>query len=288
MIMRNISLSPKMQWLVSILVAGGMVSLFSDTAIVFGIIVFGQVHFLLAYFYTNVQQKIDRSYLCRFLGCLLCVGFLAVGTYLYPVYFPWLILLTGTIFAAHYTADFLKLSGFRGAAPPLIGIGGLASIFMAAFLARLFPTLTVLTLAVFLAGVSGASYFLFKNRFLLRGIHSFFFVFYGLHAGIAGWLTWNAIHAISINQILGMIIFTHYVHWYLYSLVRYQEKLGFYLDTLLWGHLLVFAAFLLYVLAPHSGLSLFFFHPAFFYGWTLIHIFMTVRVADYTFTPIRA
>lgn len=286
--MINIFRSPKIQWLVSILVAGSMVSLSSDTAIVFAIIVFGQVHFLLAYFFTNVQQKIDRFYVRRFLWCLLGVGFLAVATYLSPTYFPWLILLTGTIFAAHYTADFLKLSGLQGSAPPLIGIVGLMFIFMAAFLARLFPAFTALILATFLLGISSAGYFLLKNRFFLESTHSFFCIFYGLHAGIAGWLTWNAIDAISINQILGMIIFTHYVHWYLYSFVRYQEKLSFYLDTVLWGHLLVFAAFLLYVLAPHSGLPFLFFHPAFFYGWTLIHIFMTVRVADYTFTPIRA
>lgn len=267
------------------MIAGGMVSQFSDTAIVFGIIVFGQVHFLLTYFYTNLQGKMDASYLQRFFVCLIGAGSLAVGTYFHPVYFPWLILLTGTVFAAHYTADFLKLFQFQNPSSPIFGILGLAFIFMSAFLSRLFPSHTFLIWVVLLVGVSGASYFLLKNK-SCEG-YSFLMAMYGLHVVVVGWLAWNALDTISINQILGTIIFTHYIHWYLHSAVRYEEKLSFYLDTLFWGHLLVFVCFLLYTLAPRSGVLLFFFHPAFFYGWTLMHIAMTLRRADYRLSQIR-
>lgn len=274
--------SPSFQACFAMLLAVSSVFIFSDATLVLFIIVFGQVHFLLSYFYTNKSGRMNRSYATRFFWVLLGSGALAVLVFWQPTYFPWLILLTGAIFAAHYTTDEIQLFSLEHVLYRVVGVLGMTITWSAVFVERLFIEKATLVAFLTVFGACLAMVFLWANRQWLRQSfsHRFFAVWYLLHMlfSIAAAFFFDGM---SINQVLGIIVLTHYAHWYLFSALRYGRKeLSFYLDTILWGHVLVLLMFTLYALAPHSGVLFLFFHPAFFYGWTLIHILMTFRPQD--------
>ncbi len=263
-------------------IVASMVAFFSDATILLFIIVFGQVHFLLAYFYANKSGKINRSYGIRFFWVFLLAAVLAILVFRNAGYFPWLILVTGAIFTAHYTTDEIHLFSLQNVLHRVVGVLGMTLTWSAVFVERLFAQTVFLTVLLSVFGVSLILFFLWRNRRVLtrsfRG--GFFAVWYILH-GLFSVSAALVFDTLSINQILGFIVLTHYVHWYLFSTIRYGgSELSFYVDTILWGHALAFLMFVLYALAPHSGVLFLFFHPAFFYGWTIVHILMTFRSND--------
>ncbi len=278
----------RQQWFhifLSGILALSCVLFFPNKAILYSIIAFGQVHFLLSYFYSNKSGKMDTAYLKRFFGLLALIGIACLFIDRNPQFSTWLIFITSVVFAAHYFNDEFRLSGLDTLRNQAFATLSVASSFFSIFSVKLFSldSRFVWMTAAIAAGF--AAIFLFQ-RFVdgdalwKRPLFLFFFllniclpIFFALHPTAA-----------SINQILGFIVLFHYLRWYLYYFERFEGKeLGFYMDAVVWAHAFVLLAFVQYMLAPFSGIAYFFFDPVFFYGWTLMHIALTFRPRDYTF-----
>ncbi len=272
------------QVLISSAVAFLCVTFFSDSSILFAIIVFGQTHFLLTYFYVNKSGKIDAWYLKRFLFLLACVGSAAFFIFRRPEWLPWLIFVTAMIFATHYFTDEFRLFRIENIKNQLWGALAVTCSFSSVFVSKLFPGALGLSYIFAVAALLLAILFLYQNaRWFLDFRKNLFFLVFFLVNIIVPLYAWHRPEFASINQVLGAIILFHYVHWYLYYVEKFQGKeFDFYLDVIFWGHVFIFLAFILYMLAPRAGIAYVFFDPTFFYGWTIIHILLTLRQKDYT------
>ncbi len=269
---------------VSLIVAWLCVVSFSDQTILFFIIIFGQVHFLLSYFYSHKIGKIDALYAKKFFLALVLVGTTCFFIFSKQQFIYFLIFFTALFFVIHYFNDECRLSFGGGVRNQLFGIGAVACSFFAVFAVELFslrPSLVVLLAVV----ATGLAVVFVAQRFLKtlpEERNPVFLLFFFFNIVVPFFFAFHP-EAASINQVLGFIIIFHYVRWYLYYFQKFRgEELDSYTSLVAWTHIFVFLLFVEYRLSPLSGTLYIFFDPIFFYGWTILHIFLTLRPKDYS------
>ena len=256
---------------------------FGDRTLVYAMVLFGQAHFLITYIYTQKARGIDRRYIAKLCALLLILTPLCFLVVRYRNLLPWLILCTATLFVIHYINDEFKIAGIKDFQYKGLALLSITLSYIMAFTSKLFvaerpllPVLCTISLALFLL----FTYFFFHHK--QQGTTSTF-LFLLANVLVPSVLAFT--NTLSVQQLLGFIVLFHYVRWYLYYFQKFTgEELTYYWDMILWCHIFVTIVFVQFILAPHTGIPPLFFSPTFFYGWTIIHILLSVRKSDYIST----
>jgi hypothetical protein len=246
------------------------------------VIAFGQAHFLISYIYRLKSGKMDRAYVTNFLLLTVILGFALTYVYWHDVWFPVVIFVTLTIFVLHYFLDELLIAKVP-AQNPAFGAFAAFFAFAAVFAQLLFSagplvlyTLTALTALCSLFFV----YYLFSDSGdrLMQGQVLLFFL---LNIGVPLYFAFYG--GSNVYQISAFIIMFHYIRWYLLYFTKLYgtAELRVFLDFVIWVHIFVMITFFQYSLSPGVNLLYGFYSPLFFYGWTLVHIILSIRKKDY-------
>ncbi len=260
--------------------------------LLFFVIIFGQAHFIISYFYRNKAGKIGGSYLRLFSFVSLVVGLLAFYVYKNNYFFPYWIFFTLVIFVVHYILDEFKLNeGELVLNNRVLAVSATVFSFMALFLEKIFEISNInIQILLFLITFIFLFLFLFSNKKnifkLTKGVNVILF-FLLLNVIIPFILL--SFPKVTIIHISAFIILYHYIRWYIYYYQKFElnnnhDELYFYLDTVMWVHAFVFMLYVQYSMSPNSGVLFYVFTPLFFYAWTIIHIIMSVRKTDYNLT----
>lgn len=255
--------------------------LLTDKALLYAVIFFGQAHFLITYIYTNKAKKIDAHYTIKFFGLVATLGLICFFVVKHREYLPWFIVFTSVVFVLHYLSDEFKISNTKEIRYRWLALTSLTLSYSSAFISKLFSaeqsvlyTLCILSILLFLF----FSYHTLRQK-KTNVIPIFLFLLGNVIVSNALAFT----EQVSVQQLLGFIILFHYIRWYIYYFQRFSgESLVFYLDIVLWSHIFVTLTFFQFILAPLTGILFIFFTPTFFYGWTTIHILLSMRKSDYS------
>lgn len=256
------------------------------------VIVFGQAHFIIAYIYSAIVKKINSSYALKWMLYVILFGTLAMLSLAYSsssninTLAVW-IDFTLFIFVIHYTLDEFKLNGFDAEMKHryLAGLG-VAFAFLGVIVTKLwnFPPNIYSVSTLIPAIILIALFFKINSpkKFLgtQSGIAVILFIALNLIIPTLTLLT----PSITIYHISGFIVIYHYIRWYIFYFNRFSSNkayLEYYLDIILWVHFLIFILYFQYRLAPFAGFLFYFFHPAYFYAWTMVHICLAIRKEDY-------
>lgn len=254
----------------------------SGKEILYAFIVFGQAHFLIAYFYANKSGKIGRPYLLKFITLAIILWGICSYAFYHVELYPLVIFVALITFVFHYFNDEFKLCGFS-VKNKLFGAIAAAFSFAAVFATQIFfvgPAVVYFlgSISIFFAIVFIRQMLSEKSDDKQAKYQSLLFFTFNIILPL-----WFAINRnIDVYTVSGFIVLFHYIRWYIYYLERFKgPELSFYLDVIFWDHILIVLLFVLYVLSPKSGYLYMMFNPIFFYGWTLIHILLSVRKEDY-------
>lgn len=246
------------------------------------VIAFGQAHFLISYIYRIKSGKMDRAYVTNFLLLTIGIGLALAYVYSHEAWFPLVIFVTLTVFVLHYFLDELLIAKVP-AKNPVFGAIAAFLAFSAVFAQMLFHTGPTVLYALTAATVFFSMFFIYYlfgedgDRvvqgqvlvfFLLNIITPLYFAYYG---------------GSNVYQLSAFIIMFHYIRWYLLYFVKLYgtPELRVFLDFVTWVHILVVITFFQYALEPGVSIGYVFYSPLFFYGWTLVHIILSIRKKDY-------
>jgi hypothetical protein len=189
------------------------------------------------------------------------------------------------IFVAHYFFDELKILGFENGGIRSISILTVLFSFFCSFLVKTFGLTSSQVLP--LVGVTliltlYLLHLLLKEKYYPNDFKKIsFYLFTGLNIFLPLLLIWSEVAMLKISA---FIIVFHYIRWYFFyydKLKNSSAELARYLDVVFWVHFLVLSLFVIYSTDQHKGILILFFNPIFFYGWTSLHIFLSVRKEDY-------
>lgn len=263
-----------------------LVTIFNDDQILNLLIILGQGHFLISYLYTHKAGKMNSLFRKKFFG----LGFIMAGicwyVFTHQEYLNLLAFFTGVLFIFHYYNDELKIQGIERYR--FFTLGSLASMlaFSGVYASKLFnfshPLIYVVSVVSFLIFFY-FSYAVLKIRKNI-GNKSFLYLLFFTFLNCVIPTLLIQIPSVSVYQIFGFIILFHYFRWYIYYANIFKdnrESLYFYLKTIFNIHFLLIALYVQHVLMKYSTYLVFIFNPIFFYGWTIIHILVSVRKNDY-------
>jgi hypothetical protein len=259
-----------------------------DLQILSAVIFFGQGHFLLAYFYANKHGKINKNFLIKFCALVGLLGVVCIYFFGNYLFYTVMLFLTSIIFTFHYSNDEFKIAGYSKLPNKLFLTMATVFAFAGFLLERLFHISPHTSLGVSLVGVFisislfGASSLKLKRN-LVTAKEFLFALLYILNLIIPTILIFK--ESISASQVIGFIILFHYVRWYFYYGALFQGKeFDFYCDAVIWVNMFILMMYIQYALAPTTGLLYLFYHPLFFYAWTVVHIILFLRKEDYAFS----
>lgn len=262
------------------------VALFSDSQILNLLIILGQAHFLISYFYMHKVGKLDVAFQKKIVSLAVVISGLCIYVYNHQEYLNLLAFLTGVLFVFHYYNDEIKVQGVQHY---YFILGSLASMvaFSGVYANKLFGITYPL---VYIAGVISLLlffyflYVLMKNRENMKSKTLFYLLFFTfLNCTIPTLLI--SVPSVSGYQIFGFIILFHYFRWYIYYadfLKDDTQSLYFYIKTIFSIHFLVIALYVQYTLLKYDSYLIYIFAPIFFYGWTVMHILLSIRKGDIT------
>ena len=270
--------------LISIVLAFFVTYFLSDRFIIYAFIVFGQAHTLISYVYTYKSGKLNHTYLVKMFVFLIAI----VGLYFlasfpshgskFPILF---ILLVLFLFTLHYVYDEIKIGTTTLFTSKILGSLAVSCVFLSFFLTTLYPHPFRIAVSIFvLLAIVFACVFVYKNRETFQKEYVFWLFFFGnffipLYLLIYG--------GASRDQVVGFIVFFHYIRWYLHYLyvLKDEVRTTYIQNIILCNGICLALFFLFYFYRPFSFLYIFF-SPLFFYGWTMLHIFLSARKNDFT------
>lgn len=241
------------------------------------VIVMGQAHFLITYWYQYKAHKLTWKYLAAWALAALALffGFRNMASA------DAILLVTGTIFFWHFYLDELRLSG---AAPTRVRalLGVAVTLSFGAVLAAGLLFVDALSAAFFSAliiALAGALLALTEADVPELKLLVFGAVVPCMLLGQAlGW--WF----VPIEYSLGLIVLAHYVRWYVHFGLRFlgTPVLVRYVYEAVFIQAVVAGLYIAFVRAgdPWGLLSLLFLQTNFFL-FTLLHIFFSYRSSDY-------
>jgi hypothetical protein len=238
-------------------------------------IVLGHAHFALAYLYRYKAGKLPLWYLAVTLGVFSAsVWFLGVDRW--P---EMLIFLAGAHFWLHFSFDesflFKEKLGYMStiAALPFF------LTLMAYLLQSLFYMQVLWPSALLSLGIALASLGLLA---LLRAFSPS--RIYMLTLGFAIALTLLFYPDIPLERVAGFLILLHYAEWYGEYIVKLWSRpssLARFGRDVVIVNVIVAVLYTGFVAVPALSFLAVFFHPLYFYAWTLLHTLSSIRIADY-------
>jgi hypothetical protein len=267
----------------STLTAYFLVFLLDSRVLLWVVIVLGQGHFFVSYFYLNKIGRIDHQYFKKFLFLLFFFGFICYAITFEMRYFDWFMFFTSMIFVLHYFYDEAKLSRVKPGRDTVLLFLPVLISFVLVYLVKYFEVTYIDP--YFVLGTVSVFALLGLYKVWDDGVHGRqFLFFYCLSVFLP--LSFLFMPNINVVQISSFIILFHYVRWYLYYYEKFstnesKKDLEDYINIVLWVNLLVVLLFTLYSLDPKRGFLILLFNPLAFYGWTCIHIFLSMRKTDF-------
>lgn len=241
-------------------------------------IVFGQGHFIAAYYYQWRAGKLTDHWLTFYVA-----GAAVLFAYAYMTQaFEIIAFVTMVIFLLHHFQDEVLLFGKERSLIRTLEQLGPVIMYTAIIADALFGSYTALYAAyvvLALLVVYGACITVFKTY--APDVLSWYFTL------ITVALVYIALANLRIDAsaLAGLLILNHYVCWYVHFYFRFEnnpERLKGYIRDMLVINALVVATFLLFLYVPLSQpLLVWFFAPMYFYIWTILHIVSSVRKNDY-------
>jgi hypothetical protein len=190
------------------------------------------------------------------------------------------------IFVLHYFYDELKILGIFPNRKTFVIFLPVAISFFVSYLVKYFDYQFVSFYPfLFLAGAMFVTGFKWIMQDVHNGVERKIFLFFYTTNFLTP-LVCIPFQVIDMVKISGFIILFHYTRWYLYYFDKFKKMpdkkfLEEYLEIVFWINLLVVILFVLYSLSPKAGFLALLFNPLFFYGWTCLHIFMSIRKTDF-------
>lgn len=259
----------------------GLVTFLLDTKSIFiFVVIFGHAHFLLGYLYKIFSKNNQRVSFLRFI--ILAPIFFLLGSFVYfqENSLPYLIFLTLFIFTLHLAIDDTKIFGFENNEEKVVPIFFITGSYSLLFYHQLFflsdfSIRIIFGLVIVLAVVLGFRVLKSVAVFKKLPPESVMIIF-GLVPLISLFLPNTTIYGIS-----GFIILYHYIRWYVYYYTKLQrEERVYFVNLSVAVNALFMLLAVIYALSGvHSSLVVLF-HPAYFYAWTLIHIFVSFNYSD--------
>lgn len=277
--------SNKINLLLSLFFAFLATYFLSNNGILYAVIVFGQAHFLIAYYYRYRNVGFSEKYLNFSLALLFLCTILSVYIFFNREWYNLFVLVTLVIFVVHYFNDEFKLSGFYAIKNKIFGTYAVALAFLSLFLTKLYNINILIALLLFFISSVFVIFFT-KNLFLSEDFAQrrkesyFFYVFFLLHIVAPFFLVFQ--EDVLNYQISGFIILLHYIRWYLFYFEKFKDgDLRFYLNIVITINFFIVILFIACAKLNYFSFLYVLFDPTFFYGWTLLHIFLSVRKSDY-------
>ncbi len=247
----------------------------------YAVIVFGQAHFLISYFYKYKKGGLDNNFLYRFLYLFVILSLLSFFIFKNIDLLNFWMIVTLSIFVVHYFNDEFKLAGLEETRNKIFATASVFFSFLSLFLNKIFHVDIFYSFILSLFSVLFSAYFLKDFNKLNNNKNKYLFsLFYFLNIIIPFILIFNK--NVLNHHVASFIIFFHYLRWYLFYAFKFKKsELSSYLNHVLYFNIFVLIIFFLYSEFGFKFLY-FMFSPVFFYGWTLLHIFLFIRKSDYS------
>lgn len=251
----------------------------SDPQLLCAIIVFGQGHFFITYLYQYKYKKIDKKYVSIFMILSLLVFPLVYNLYYENHQFiNYFILFVGTLFVFHYYNDELFIQLGINADKKLLAIIPIILSYFTVFSVILFGVDYHKLIPLIIISLTLFALYIYKTFKATKNRSASILLFTTFNVIAPIFLSINSIA--SLEQVFGYIIIFHYIRWYIYYIQRYsidEKNYTEYTKSVFRINLFVLSLFLIYIATSGYVLFLFLFNPLFFYGWTVLHIMMSLR-----------
>ena len=269
-------------FMVSFLVAIGVVALLSSNAVLYTFVVLGQAHFVITYLYQAKAGKIGWKYIALY---ILAAGLLVYSLATLSQPQLWTLMIAGSIFAVHFFVDEMFINGVKLTNESRLLGGAFIFLYAALLLRAAYGVDQPLGIgALAFAACTPLLYKKMRSRtvstpemfFLCCVVILLFILFVPV--------------AISVTSALGFIILLHYMRWYLYYFFRFgtapdTSRFRRYIVDVLFINAVVLTCFLAYLYVPQFSVLVFVFGPAYFYGWTILHVLFSIRISQKRPTP---
>lgn len=238
-------------------------------------IVLGHAHFALAYLYKYKAGKLSLMYFASLLAAF------SASVYFFSVdrWPEMLIFLAGAHFWLHFAFDesflFKEKLGYMSTVASLPFFLTLIAFLIQSLFYKevLWPT-ALLALCIALSA--------FGLLALLRAFSASRIYMLALGSAIALFLL--IYPDVPLERVAGFLILLHYAEWYAEYVVKLASKpkvLGRFAFDVLSINAVVALLYVAFVSFPEVSFLAIFFHPLYFYAWTLLHTLSSIRVADY-------
>lgn len=239
--------------------------------------VFGQGHFLGAYYYQWKAGKVKPKGLLLFAALAAGAITLAIltGDYLLFAF------VASTLFLVHHCIDEITLFGKERSIARTIEILPPLVVFITFAGDQLWGT----SLTAYALAVAGTIYVIYVAGIAMRRVQADILsaYFFGIFCGLAA--LYALFPSVAPEYLTGSVILFHYACWYVHYYFRFAgmpERRRAYVIDMLAIHGVVFSLFALFVYTTWGGISLsFVFAPIFFYIWATLHIIFSFRPRDF-------
>lgn len=253
------------------------ITFFSPLQIALLFIIFGQGHFLGAYYYQWKAGKMTTRWLMLFCALVVVLFALAIMTRA----LDWFILATSILFFFHHFQDEVTLFGknrslFRSLEqlPPILFYSAFVVVpFFGSTFALSLVILAFTLLVLYVGAIALGAY-------RPDALSAYLLLIAGVLCAL-----WLSGIAIPSKTLLGAIILFHYVCWYVHFYYRFASnpvRQKQYIWDMLSIHVVVFMAYGLFVYTAWGNMIFgYFFLPLYFFVWTIVHIVFSIRPSDY-------
>lgn len=263
--------------MIALIVVGLAALLLSPRDMLIAFIVFGQGHFIAAYYYQWRAGKLTKVWLTYYIVGATILFTLAYMTQAFEI----IALVTMIVFLLHHFQDEVLLFGKERSLIRTLEQLGPVLMFTALTADAIFGTGTAVPtgVAVLVLAV------VYLGCVLLKGYRPDSLSAY-LALVTAGLLYLAFSHTnLHIFVLSGILILTHYVCWYVHFYYRFRHdeaRVTSYVRDMVVINALAVAAFWFFRTTPLlTPLFIAFFAPIYFYIWTILHIVSSIRLSDY-------
>lgn len=251
------------------------------------VIVLGQGHFLMSYYYTYKARKINKKYFTKFIFLLLFTGYVCFYISKNMQFYDIFVFIVSLFFTLHYFFDECKISNTIVSKEIIILYVSFIYSYSLAFLIKYFG-FSIGNLSYFIVlfvYIVLYSIYILSIKKIVHIKTSFnHFYFINLFLPIISIFSTK----IDIIQISSFIIIFHYIRWYLFYIQKFkidpdETKLKTYLTDIFIINLLVFLTFLIFTKYNTHKILIYFLNPLYFYGWTMIHILLSMKISNFKY-----
>lgn len=240
-------------------------------------IVFGQGHFLAAYYYQWRAGKISERGFSLYVAVALALFTAAYITQRIDI----ISFVTFFVFLLHHFQDEVLLFGKQRSLIRSFEQLGPVIMFTALTADALFMTsLAVAACIAVVALTCVYALFSWHKRYRPDALSAYLGL---VTTGLMAIALFGA--TIDMLIIVGALILNHYICWYVHFYFRFKKdraKLKRYFRDMIIINAIVVAGFSAFLLIPDTHvLLLWIFVPLYFYIWTILHIASSVRISDY-------